>query len=97
MTHADILIWCARKELSVQVKHADILIRYARKSMACAPVRRDNPRAIARGLSLRTGAQTMLCLTCTMISSVDLHITEYLVLEVGYLWIVFQMAILELN
>ena len=31
MKHADILIWCARKELSVQVKHADILIRYARK------------------------------------------------------------------
>ena len=24
----------------------------------CAPVRRDNPRAKARGLSLRTGAQT---------------------------------------
>ena len=31
MKHADILIWYARKELSVQVKHADILIRYARK------------------------------------------------------------------
>ena len=38
--------------------------------MVCAPVRKDNPRA--RGLSLRTGAQTMLYLTCTMISSVDL-------------------------
>ena len=33
--------------------------------MVCAPVRRDNPRAKARGLSLRTGAQTMLNLTCT--------------------------------
>ena len=31
MKHADILIRCARKELSVQVKHADILIRCARK------------------------------------------------------------------
>ena len=30
MKHADILIWYASKELSVQVKHADILIRYAR-------------------------------------------------------------------
>ena len=40
--------------------------------MACASVRRDNPRAITRGLSLRTGAQTMLYLACTMISSVDL-------------------------
>ena len=40
--------------------------------MVCAPVRRDNPRALARGLSLRTGAQTMLCLTCTMLSGVDL-------------------------
>ena len=46
--------------------------------MVCAPVRRDNPRALARGLS--TGAQTMFYLTCTMISSLDLHITEYLVL-----------------
>ena len=27
--------------------------------MVCAPVRRDNPRAKARGLSLRTGAQTL--------------------------------------
>ena len=36
--------------------------------MVCAHVRRDNPRA----LSLRTGAQTMLYLTCIMISSVDL-------------------------
>ena len=40
--------------------------------MVCAPVRRDNSRALARGLSLRTGAQTILYITCTMISSVDL-------------------------
>ena len=40
--------------------------------MFYAPKRRDNPLAKARGLSLRTGAQTMLYLTCTMISSVDL-------------------------
>ena len=40
--------------------------------MVCAPVRRDNPLAKARGLSLRTGAQTMLYLTCTTITSVDL-------------------------
>ena len=32
--------------------------------MVCAPVRRDSSRAL--------GAQTMLYLTCTMISSVDL-------------------------
>ena len=36
--------------------------------MVCAPVRRDNPRA----KSLRTGAQAMLYLTCTTISSIDL-------------------------
>ena len=38
----------------------------------------------------RTGAQTMLYLTCTMISSVDLAhygISEYLMLKIGYLWI----------
>ena len=40
--------------------------------MGCAPVRRDNPRALARGLSLRTGAQTILYLTCTTITSIDL-------------------------
>ena len=63
--------------------------------MVCEPVRRDNPRALARGLLTvqahkplrlygeiipsfnegiidRTGAQTMLYLTCAMISSVDL-------------------------
>ena len=34
--------------------------------MVCAPVRRDNPEL------KRTGAQTMLSLTCTMIFSVDL-------------------------
>ena len=34
--------------------------------MVCAPVRRDNPQALARGLS------TMLYLTRTIISSMDL-------------------------
>ena len=34
--------------------------------MVCAPVRRDNPRALARGLS------TCTTLTCTTITSVDL-------------------------
>ena len=34
--------------------------------MVCAPVRRDN------GIIDRTGAQTMLYLTCTTITSVDL-------------------------
>ena len=32
----------------------------------------DSPLAKARGLSLRTGAQPMLYLTCTTITSVDL-------------------------
>ena len=40
--------------------------------MVCAPVRRDNPRALARGIIDRTCAQTMRCLTRTMISCVDL-------------------------
>ena len=39
--------------------------------MVCAPVQRDNPRALARGLSA-VQAQTMLYLTCTTITSVDL-------------------------
>ena len=40
--------------------------------MVCAPVRRDSPRASARGIIDLTGAQTMLYLTCTTITSVDL-------------------------
>ena len=40
--------------------------------MVCASVRRDNPRALAMGIIDLTGAQTMLYLTCTIISSVDL-------------------------
>ena len=40
--------------------------------MVCAPVQRDNPRALAKGIIDRTGAQTMLYLTCTTISSADL-------------------------
>ena len=40
--------------------------------MVCAPAWRDNPRALARGIIDRIGAQTMPYLTCTMISSVDL-------------------------
>ena len=40
--------------------------------MVCSPVRRDNPRAYARGLSTMQAHKTMLFLTCTMISSVDL-------------------------
>ena len=43
------------------------------RDRACALVRRDNPRALARGLlTVQAGAQTMLYLTCTMISTVDL-------------------------
>ena len=37
---------------------------------SCPPVRRDNPRALASGLS--TCGQTLLYLTCSMIPSVDL-------------------------
>ena len=44
--------------------------------MVCAPVWRDNPRALAisfsEGIIDRTGAQTMLYLTYTTITSVDL-------------------------
>ena len=57
--------------------------------MGCAPVRRDNPLAKARGLSLRTGAQSMLYLTCTTITSVDLayygvsHAKDWVFLDCG--------------
>ena len=40
--------------------------------MGCAPIRRDNLRAFSEGIIDRTGTQTMLYLTCTTITSVDL-------------------------
>ena len=40
--------------------------------MVCAPIRRDNPPSFSEGIIDRTGAQTMLYLTCTMIFSVYL-------------------------
>ena len=40
--------------------------------MVCAPVRRDNPPSFNEGIIDCTGAQTMLYLACTTISSVDL-------------------------
>ena len=45
----------------------------------------------------RTGAQTMLYLTFTMISSVDLAHYGYLMLKIGYLWIVVQIADIQLQ
>ena len=38
--------------------------------MVCAPVRRDR-ESFSEGIIDRTGAQTMLYFTCTMVSSVD--------------------------
>ena len=40
--------------------------------MVCAPVRRDNLPSFSDGITDRIGAQTMLYLTCTTITSVDL-------------------------
>ena len=44
--------------------------------MVCAPVRRDNPRALERGLSTVQAHKTMLYLTCTTITNVDLALYE---------------------
>ena len=53
------------------------------------------------GIIDRTGIQTMLYLTCTMIhvSSLALLITEYRMLNIEYLWIVvqFKLTILVLG
>ena len=87
--------------------------------MVCPPEQRDNPRALARGLSTvqahkpcsmsqgiislfrrtnhhseviidRAGAQTMLYLTCTMISSIGLAHYRVSRAKIGYMWIVVQ-------
>ena len=53
--------------------------------MVCAHVWRDNPRALARGLST------------IQVHNPTLHITEYLVLKIGYLWVVVQYNISALQ
>ena len=40
--------------------------------MVCAPVQRDKTPIISEGIIDRTGAQIMLSLTCSTITSVDL-------------------------
>ena len=40
--------------------------------MVCAPVRKEKSPSFSEGIIDRTGAQTMLYLTCTTITSVDL-------------------------
>ena len=57
--------------------------------MLCAPIRRDNPRALASGLSTVQAQKTMLYLTCTMLSSVDLayygvsHAKDWIYVDCG--------------
>ena len=51
----------------------------------CPPVRRDNPRALASGLST-VQADKPCCLTCSMIPSVDLAFYGYLVLKSWLSW-----------
>ena len=63
--------------------------------MVCAPVRRDNPRALARVLST---VQAHKPFSISLVPQVQvpvqtLHITEYLVLKNGYLWIVVQFPL----
>ena len=53
--------------------------------MVCAPGQIDIPRALARGLSIVQAHDPF------SISLVRLHITEYLELKIGYLWIVVQL------
>ena len=62
---------CTQWADALRVEKSRLLCLSERSSMVCAPVRRDNPRILARDYR-RTGTQTMLYLTCTMMSSVDL-------------------------
>ena len=59
--------------------------------MVCAPVQRDNPRALASGLST-VRRTNMLYLTCTMMARVDF--TRNLMLKIWYLGIVVQWLVI---
>ena len=59
--------------------------------MVCAPVRGDNPRAVARGLST---IQAHKPCSISLVASYQvyiLHNTEYIVLKIGYPWLVVQL------
>ena len=62
MKHADILIWYARKELSVQVKHVDILIRYARKNIVSPGKTRGCPYPMRKKYFSSTAIKRKNCL-----------------------------------
>ena len=60
--------------------------------MVCAPLRRDNPRALAlaRGLSTVQAHRPCSISLVPQEPVYTLHITEYFVLKIGYLGIVVQ-------
>ena len=64
--------------------------------MVCAPVRRDNTRALARGLSTVQAQKPCSISLVPWYPVWTLHVTEYLVLKIGYLWIVVQIHKLPL-
>ena len=59
--------------------------------MVCAPVRRDNPRALARGSSTVQAHKPCSISLVPRYPVWTLHTTEYLVLKIRYLWIVVQV------
>ena len=58
--------------------------------MGCAPVRRDNLRALARGLSTVQAHKPCSISLVPQYPVWTLHSTEYLLLKIGYLWNVVQ-------
>ena len=55
-------------------------------TMVCPPVRGDNPRAKSRGLSPRTGGQTMVQQSYTNLISVDLAQNEIFHAKICDFW-----------
>ena len=61
--------------------------------MVCAPVRRDNLRALARGLLTVQAHKPCSISLVPQEPMSTLHIMEYLVLKIGYLWVVVQLLL----
>ena len=62
----------------------------------CPPVREDNPRALARGLSPRTGRQTVVYLSFTTLVSVNLALSDIFhakVCDLGQEWYKFRYEV----
>ena len=70
-----------------------IVVQVRDRAWFSEPVRRDNPRALARRLSTIQAYKPCSISPLTLISNVALHFTDCLALKIGYLLIMVQDSV----